>query len=65
MKDERPFTFAPALEKTGKIPNLGSAPLAQAGLLEPPMIVSLTVLGIRTSACVAGRFLDAIGAWLP
>src|SRR6266404_6748598 len=36
MKDGRPFTFAPALEKTGKIPNLGSgcelARLSQASL---------------------------------
>jgi hypothetical protein len=36
MKDGRPFTFAPALEKTGKIPNLesGSAParLSRANL---------------------------------
>jgi hypothetical protein len=36
LKDGRPFTFAPALEKTGKIPNLGSgcalARLSQASL---------------------------------
>ena len=37
MKDGRPFTFAPALEKTGKIPNLESgcalARLSQASLM--------------------------------
>jgi putative SOS response-associated peptidase YedK len=37
MKDGHPFTFAPALEKTGKIPNLGSgcalARLSQASLM--------------------------------
>jgi hypothetical protein len=37
MKDGRPFIFAPALEKTGKIPNLGSgcalARLSQASLM--------------------------------
>jgi putative SOS response-associated peptidase YedK len=37
MKDERPFTFAPALEKTGKIPNLGHgcarARLSQGSLM--------------------------------
>jgi hypothetical protein len=38
MKDGRPFTFAPALEKTGKIPNLenGCAPArsSQASLIQ-------------------------------
>ena len=37
MKDGRPFTFAVALKKTGKIPNLGSgcalARLSQASLM--------------------------------
>jgi hypothetical protein len=37
MKEGRPFTFAPALEKTGKIPNLENgcafAPLSQASLM--------------------------------
>jgi hypothetical protein len=37
MKDGRPFTFAPALEKTGKIPNLENgcalARLLQASLM--------------------------------
>jgi putative SOS response-associated peptidase YedK len=37
MKDRGPFTFAPALEKTGEIPNLGSgcalARLSQASLM--------------------------------
>ena len=40
MKDGRPFTFAPALEKSGEIPNLESdcelARLSQPSLMSLP-----------------------------
>jgi len=41
MKDGRPFTFAPALEKTGRTPNLTVAPNELAAQIHPRMPVIL------------------------